>query len=81
MDAEFKKLGDEIKEAFLVENLGMLWQGPYKCVNNLEDYHDELVSLFPWLGPHITKQSIQGSTLQVVMCIVPITITEDRDSL
>lgn len=55
MDAEFKKLEDKIKEAFLVERPRIVRQGAYDSTNKLEDYCCELASLRSWLGPHIAK--------------------------
>lgn len=72
-------LENEIKEEFLVEKLRMVSQGAYDHTNRLENYHRELVSLFPWLGPHITKRSDQGSALQVVKCVMMITTMEGVD--
>ena len=57
MDAEVKKLEDEIKEAFLVKKTRMVGQGTYDHTNRVEDYRCEIVSLLPWLGPHIAKHS------------------------
>ena len=62
MDAEVKKLENEIKEEILVEKPRMERQGAYDCTNELEEYRRGLVSLLSRLGPHITKQ---GSTLQI----------------
>ena len=64
VDLEVKKLGNEIKEAFLIKKPRMVRQGMYDHTNNLENYRRELVSLLPWRGPHITKCSDQGSALQ-----------------
>jgi len=81
MDIEGKKLEDEIKEAFLVKKPKVVRQGAYAHTNKLENYHRELVSLLPWLGPHIAKCSDQGSALQIVECVMLITSLEDEDSL
>ena len=80
MDAEVKKLEDEMKEEFLVEKPRMVRQGAYDPTNELEGYHHELVSLLPWLGLHITKCSDQGSMLQVVKCTMPIITMKGGDS-
>jgi len=81
MDAEVKKMEDEIKEEFLTENTRMVRQGAYDHADKFEHYHCELVSLLPWLRPHITKLSDQGSTLQVVKWTMPTTTMEGGDSL
>lgn len=81
MDAEVKKLENEIKEVFLIEKLRMARQGIYDHIDRLEDYCYELFGLMSWLGPHITKRSDQGSTLQIVECTKLITTMEDGDSL
>jgi len=67
-------LEDEIKEEFLTENTRMVRQGAYDRTNKFENYHHELISLMPWLGPHIAKHSDQGSVFQIVKCTM-LTIT------
>ena len=57
MDAEVKKLENEIKEAFLVKKSRMARQGVYSDIDKLESYRRELVSLMSWLRPHLTKRS------------------------
>lgn len=54
-------------------------QGVGDHTNELEDYRRELISLLPWLGPHITKHSNQGSVLQIVEHAAPITMMTDED--
>lgn len=68
MDVEVKKQEDEIKEEFLVKKPRVVRQGAYDHTEKLDNYCRELVSLLPWLGPHITKCSDQGSMLQVIKC-------------
>ena len=68
MNAEVKKLENEIKEAFIVEKTRMVRQGVYDHIDRSENYCHELVSLLPWLGPHITKCSDQGNAFEVVKC-------------
>ena len=80
MDAEIKKLENEIKEAFLIKKMRMARQGAYSHTEKLENYHHELVSLLPWLRPHLAKRSDQGSTVQIVECAMPITTMKDGDS-
>lgn len=63
MDAEVKKLENQIKQEFLVEKLRLVRQGAYDHVDKLEDYCLKLVSLLPWLGPHIAKCNDRGSAL------------------
>jgi len=57
MDAEVQKLEDEIKNEFLTEKTRMRRQGVYDHADKSENYHRKLVSLLPWLGPHIAKRS------------------------
>ena len=57
MDTEVTKLEDEIKEGFLFEKPRVVRQGAYAHTDKLENYHHELVSLLPWIGPHIAKRS------------------------
>lgn len=80
MDVEVKKLEDEMKEAFFVEEPRMVGQGAYNHTDKFEHYCCELVSLLPWLGLHITKRSDQGSALQVVKCTMSTTMMEGGDS-
>lgn len=80
MDVEVKKLEDEIKEAFFIKKPRMVRQGAYNHTVKFEHYHCELVSLLPWLEPHIAKHSDQGNTLQVVKCVIPTTTMEGGDS-
>lgn len=79
MDTEVKGLLNEIKGEFLVNRQRMARQGTYDHTNELKEYHRELVSLLPWLGPHITKCNNQGSTLQMVKRAVPIATITDED--
>lgn len=70
MDAEDKKLEDEIKECCLGKNKG----DKARCVRSddrSKAYCHELISLMPWLGPHIAKRIDQGSTLRMVKCAIP----------
>ena len=57
MDVEVNKLEDKIKEALLVEKPRMVRQGAYNHTGKFDNYHHELFSLLPWLGPHIAKHS------------------------
>jgi len=57
VDAEVKKLEDEIKEYFLTEKARMIRQDVYDQANMFENYRHELISLMPWLGLHISKHS------------------------
>ena len=57
---------DELKEAFLVENLWVVRQGAHTHSDKWENYYRELISLLPWLGPYITQHSNQESALQPV---------------
>ena len=57
MDAEAKKLENEIKEALLNNKPRMIRQGAYDHTKELEDHRRELVRLLSWLGLYITKCS------------------------
>ena len=57
VDVEVKKLEDEIKDDFLAEKTRMVRQGAYDHTDKFDNYHRKLVSLMPWLGPHIIKCS------------------------
>ena len=48
--------------------------------DSVKAYCHELVSLMPWLGPHIAKCSDQGNTLQMVKCAMLTTKIEGGDS-
>lgn len=80
METEVKKLEDEIKEEFFVEESRMVRQGAYDHIDKFEHYRCELVSLLPWLGPHITKRIDQGSMLHIVKCMMPTITMEGGDS-
>lgn len=58
----------EIKQACLIDKARMARHGVDDHTNELEDYHDKLISLLPWLGPHITERSNQGNALYTVEC-------------
>ena len=66
MDVKVKNMENKIKEAFLIEKPRMARQYADDHTNELEDYHQELISLLPWLGPHITKCSNSGNALQTI---------------
>lgn len=53
---EVKKLEDEIKEYVLDKKNKVIRQYVHDHADEFEDYHHELISLMPWLGPHITKK-------------------------
>jgi len=72
MDVEVKRLEIEIKQACLIDKPRMARQGADDHTNELEYYHQELITLLPWLGPHITKRSSQGNELQIVEHTMPI---------
>ena len=55
VDTEVKKLEGEIKEYFLSEKSRVIRQDVHDHDNRFEAYRCELISLVPWLGPHITK--------------------------
>ena len=74
MEAEVKMLENEIKQACLVDKPRMARQGVYDHTYKFENYCHELISLMPWLGPHIAKYSDQGSALQMVKCTMPTII-------
>ena len=38
----------------------------YDRDDRFKAYFHELISMIPWLGPHITKRSNQGSALKMV---------------
>lgn len=50
MEAEVKKLEDEIKEDFLDKNTKVIKQGVHDHVDEFWDYCRELISLMPWIG-------------------------------
>ena len=58
----------------------MVRQGAYDHADKFENYRHELISLMPWLGPHIVKHSNQGSALQMVKCAMPTVIIKGGDS-
>ena len=47
-------------------------------VDKFEDYHYKLISLMPWLGPHITKRINQGDALQRIRCATPPVMVKGR---
>lgn len=60
MDVEIKKLETKIAQACRVDR--MKGQDMGSDTIELEDCRPECVALLPWLRPHLTKQSNQGST-------------------
>jgi len=81
VDAEVKKLQDKRKEYFLAKKTRMVRQGAYDHADRYENYCCELISLMPWIGPHIAKHSDQGSTLQMVNYTMPTVTIRGGDSL
>ena len=77
---EVKKM-DEIKKDFLCKNIKMVRQGACDHNDKVKAYCRELISLMPWLGPHIVNHNDQGSTLQVIKYVMPTIIIKGRDSL
>jgi len=49
MDVDIKKLENEIMQACLVNNLRMTRLDTDNHTTTLEDYHQEFVTLLPWL--------------------------------
>ncbi len=80
VEAEVKKLKDTIKEDFLAKKTRMVRQGAFNHADKFENYHHELISLMPRLGPHIAKHNDQGSTLQMVKCTMPRITIKGGDS-
>lgn len=80
MDTKVKKLEDEINKDFLSKKTRMVRQEARDHDNKVTAYHHELISLMPWLGPHISKHSDQGSALQMVKCTMPTVTIQGRDS-
>lgn len=63
VEVEVKKLEDEIKEDFLNKNTKLIKQGVHDHTDKFREYHHELISLMPWLGPYITTRIDQGGAL------------------
>ena len=63
MEVEFKKLEDEIKEAFLDKKTRVIKRCAHDHVDKFGDYCRELISLMPWLRPHIATQINHGGAL------------------
>lgn len=74
MDTEVKKLEDKIKEDFLRKKTRVIRQDAYDHDGRFKAYYRKLISLMPWIGPHITKRVDQGSALQMVKCTM-LTVT------
>jgi len=66
---DVKKLEDEIKKDFLDKKTKVIKQGAHDYVDKFRDYHQELINLMPWIGPHITKGITHGGTLQMIKCM------------
>jgi len=49
-------LEDKIRDKFLDKNTTVIKHGVHDHADKLEDYPHKLMSLMPWLGPHITKR-------------------------
>jgi len=72
VEVEVKKVEDDIMEDFLDKKTRVIRQGVHDHANKFEDYCYELISLMPWLGPHITKRINQGGMLQMIKCSTPL---------
>jgi len=57
MDAEIKKLENKITQECCVDKLRMIGQDMGSHTIALEDCRQEIVTLLPWLQPHLTRQS------------------------
>lgn len=71
---EVKKMEDKIEEDFLSKKIRVKRQDAYGHYDRFKAYRHELISLMPWLGPHIAKHIDQCSTLQTVKCTM-LTVT------
>jgi len=78
VEVEVKKLEDQIRDDFLDKKTMVTKQGVHDHANKLEDYYHELISLMPWLGPHITKRINQGDALQRIRCMMPPIMVKGR---
>jgi len=76
MDAEIKRLENEIKQACLIDKPRMTRQGVDDRTTRLEYCHQEFMTLLPWLRPHLTKHSNQGSALHMVEHVAPAVTRE-----
>jgi len=75
VEAKVKKLEDEIKEYFLDKKIRMIKQSANNHIDKFRDYHHELISLMPWLGPYITTRINHDDALQMIKCAtLPVTI-------
>lgn len=79
VNAEVKKLEDEIKKYFLNKKTRMVRQEARDQNDGVKAYCHKLISLMPWLGPHITNHSDQGSALQMVKCAISIVTIQGGD--
>lgn len=68
LEVEAKKLEDEIKKDFLDKEPRMTKQGVHDHLEELGDYCQELISLMPWVGPHITNRINHGGAMLMIKC-------------
>lgn len=59
LDGEINKLKIKVAQACYTEKLSTMGQGMASHTTTLEEF----VTLLPWLQPHLTRHSKQGSTL------------------
>jgi len=69
VEAEVKKLEDEIEKDFLDKETRVIKQGAHNHVDKFGDYRPKLISLMPCIGPHIPKRIDHGGALQMIRCM------------
>ena len=69
VEAEVKKLEEEIKNDFLDKKIGVIKQGVHDYIDKFGDYHRDLISLMPWIGPYITRGITHGCEMQMIKCV------------
>ena len=78
LKAEAKKLEDGIKKDFLNKEPRMTKKGVHDHIDIFGDYRRDLISLMPWIGPHITKQINHGGAMPMIKCATRPTIIKSR---
>lgn len=71
-EEEVKKLEGGMKMDFLDKRTVVIKQDAHDYIDKFGDYHRDLISLMPWIGPRITKRITNGGMMQMVKCMMQV---------
>lgn len=63
VEEEVKKLEGGMKRDFLDKRTVVIKWDANDCIDKFEDYHQDLISLMPWIRLCITKRITDGGTM------------------